>query len=144
MDQKLTVLIMSSTHWDREWYEPYQGFRWRLVNVTEDAMDKLESHPEFGTFTFDGQTIVLEDFAEAAPDQKARLQRLMQEGRIKVGPWYVMPDAFLPSGESHIRNLQMGTAIAKLKPGVFPEKIWSLDRRLYRAEYEALENTQEG
>ena len=113
MEQKKTVLIMSSTHWDREWYEPFQGFRWRLVNVTEDAMDKLESHPEFGTFTFDGQTIVLEDFAEAAPDQKERLQRLMKEGRIKVGPWYVMPDEYLPSGESHIRNLQMGTALAR-------------------------------
>ena len=113
MDDKFTVVIMSSTHWDREWYEPFQGFRYRLVQVTEDAMDKLEANPDFSTFTFDGQTIVLEDFLEAAPDQRERLVRLMQEGRIKVGPWYVMPDAFLPSGESHIRNLQMGTAIAK-------------------------------
>ena len=38
------------------------------------------------------------------------------------------------------RMNEMGTAIAKLKPGVFSEKIWSLDRRLYRAEYDALEN----
>ena len=113
MDNKLTVLMMSSTHWDREWYEPFQGFRWRLVNVTEDAMDKLEQNPQIGTFTFDGQTIVLEDFFEAAPDQKERLLKLMREGRVKVGPWYVMPDEYLPSGESHIRNLQMGTAIAK-------------------------------
>ncbi len=113
MDQKLTVFMMSSTHWDREWYEPFQGFRWRLVKVTEDAMDKLEANPQVGTFTFDGQTIVLEDFLEAAPDQKERLLGLMKQGRIKVGPWYVMPDEYLPSGESHIRNLQMGTAIAK-------------------------------
>ncbi len=113
MSEKFTVLIMSSTHWDREWYEPFQGFRYRLVQVTEDAMDKLEAHPDFGAFTFDGQTIVLEDFLEAAPDQKERLVALMREGRIKVGPWYVMPDAYLPSGESHIRNLQIGTSIAK-------------------------------
>ena len=66
MDNKLTFYLMTSTHWDREWYEPFQGFRYRLVKVTEDAMDKLEETPEFGTFTFDGQTIVLEDFAEAA------------------------------------------------------------------------------
>ena len=113
MDKKLTVFMMSSTHWDREWYEPFQGFRWRLVNVTEDAMDKLEQNPQIETFTFDGQTIVLEDFCEAAPDQKERLHNLMKQGRIKVGPWYVMPDEFLPSGESHIRNLQIGTGIAK-------------------------------
>ena len=42
------------------------------------------------------------------------------------------------------RMNEMGTAIAKLKPGVFSEKIWSLDRRLYRAEYETLETSQDG
>ena len=42
------------------------------------------------------------------------------------------------------RMNEMHTAIAKLKPGVFSEKIWSLDRRLYCAEYEALESSQEG
>lgn len=113
MDNKLTFYLMTSTHWDREWYQPFQGFRWRLVNITEDAMDKLEAHPEIETFTFDGQTIVLEDFLEIAPDQRERLDALLKAGRIKVGPWYVMPDEFLPSGESHIRNLQIGTGIAK-------------------------------
>ena len=42
----------------------------------------------------------------------------------------------------HKRNARMNemqTAIQKLKPGVFSEKIWSLDRRLYRADYDALE-----
>ena len=34
------------------------------------------------------------------------------------------------------RMNEMQTAIAKLKPGVFSEKIWSLDRRLYRPQQE--------
>ena len=37
------------------------------------------------------------------------------------------------------RMNEMQTAIQKLKPGVFSEKIWSLDRRLYRADYDTLE-----
>ena len=37
------------------------------------------------------------------------------------------------------RMNEMQTAISKLKPGVFSEKIWSLDRRLYHAQYDALE-----
>ena len=36
------------------------------------------------------------------------------------------------------RMNEMQTAVQKLKPGVFSEKIWSLDRRLYRADYDAL------
>ncbi len=42
------------------------------------------------------------------------------------------------------RMNEMQTAIGKLKPGVFSEKIWSLDRRLYRVPYDCLENTPEG
>ena len=42
------------------------------------------------------------------------------------------------------RMNEMQTAIGKLKPGVFSEKIWSLDRRLYHAEYDALENAPDG
>ncbi|MBR5524585.1 MAG: hypothetical protein IKU51_04890 [Clostridia bacterium] len=113
MDKKLTIYMMTSTHWDREWYEPFQGFRWRLVNITEDAMDKLEANPEIETFTFDGQTIVLEDYLKIVPEGRERLQKLITDGRIKVGPWYVMPDEFIPSGESLVRNLQIGTSIAK-------------------------------
>lgn len=37
------------------------------------------------------------------------------------------------------RMNEMQTAIGKLKPGVFSEKIWSLDRRLYHAQYDELE-----
>ena len=36
------------------------------------------------------------------------------------------------------RMNEMQTAVSKLKPGVFSEKIWSLDRRLYHADYDAI------
>jgi alpha-mannosidase len=31
------VAIVPHTHWDREWYEPFQTFRMKLV----DALDRL-------------------------------------------------------------------------------------------------------
>lgn len=40
------------------------------------------------------------------------------------------------------RMNEMQTAVGKLKPGVFSEKIWSLDRRLYHADYAALSPEQ--
>ncbi|TFF96026.1 hypothetical protein EU546_02240, partial [Candidatus Thorarchaeota archaeon] len=60
----------------------------------------------------DGQTIVLEDYLEVKPHERSRLEKLIGNGRILVGPWYVLPDVFLISGESLIRNLLMGRRIA--------------------------------
>src|SRR5437764_13179830 len=56
----------------------------------------------------DGQTIVLDDYLEVRPEEEARLKRYAQSGRFSVGPWYVQPDEFLVSGESLVRNLQVG------------------------------------
>lgn len=109
----LTIYYHCSTHWDREWYIPFQGFRYLLVKMIDDLVEKLEKDKEFELFCMDGQTIVLEDYAEVAGERVERLKKLIQDGRIKVGPWYVMPDEFLVSGESIIRNLMLGDRISK-------------------------------
>lgn len=106
------LVVVPHTHWDREWYQPFQEFRGRLVRLIERLLDVLEHDPAFTHFHFDGQTIVIEDYLEIRPDRRARLRRLIHEGRIAVGPWYVLPDEFLVSGESLIRNLQIGHRLA--------------------------------
>lgn len=113
MSDKFTIYILSGTHWDREWYQTFQGFRYRLVETLNQALDDLEAHPEFPVFTLDGQTIVLEDYLEIEPGREAELRRLIAEGRLLIGPWYVMPDEFLLSGESLIHNLLLGRRICK-------------------------------
>lgn len=110
---KPTIYYFSSTHWDREWYESFQGFRYRLVAMMNELIDVLERQPEFTTFHLDGQTIVLEDYMAIEPAKRERLARLIQDGRVVVGPWYVMPDEFLVSGESLIRNLLTGGQISR-------------------------------
>ena len=102
-----------STHWDREWYKPFQYFRGLLLENTERILDTLEHHSEYRRFFFDGQTIVLEDIIEIRPDLKERLTEQIRKGRLKVGPWYLMPDELLISGESMIRNLLRGRRLAK-------------------------------
>ncbi len=108
----MKIFIHSGTHWDREWYQPFQGFRFRLVNMINDLMDGLENTPDYGVFHSDGQTVILEDFLEIEPEQKDRLTSLIQKGKIVIGPWYCMPDEFLVSGESLIRNLRRGMRIS--------------------------------
>ncbi len=108
MTQQLTILLVPHTHWDREWYQTFQQFRIRLVQAVDKLLDILDSDNTFHHFMLDGQTIVLEDYLEIQPEQEERLRQHVRSGRILVGPWYVQPDEFLVSGESLIRNLQVG------------------------------------
>ncbi len=39
------VGIVPHTHWDREWYAPFQAYRLRLVHVVDDLLDLLERDP---------------------------------------------------------------------------------------------------
>jgi mannosylglycerate hydrolase len=106
------VHFVSHTHWDREWYLTYEQFRLRLVGLIDRLLDLMESRPDFEFFHLDGQTIVLEDYLELRPAQEGRLRKLIEDGRILIGPWYDMPDEFLVSGESLVRNLALGHRLA--------------------------------
>jgi len=108
MKQSYTAHVVSHTHWDREWYMPFQHYRMRLVELTDMLLDLLERSPDFKYWTFDGQTVVLEDYLAIRPENRERLVRLISEGRILIGPWYDQPDEFLVSGENLIRNLLLG------------------------------------
>src|SRR6476646_6110185 len=76
-----TVWLVPHTHWDREWYEPFQRFRLRLVDLMDDVVAR---------------------------------------GQLAIGPWRVLMDEFLCSGETMIRNLEMGWADASRLGAVMP------------------------
>ena len=99
---------VASSHWDREWYEPFQHYRFRLVDVLDAVIALLERDPAYRFYQTDGQSVVLEDYLEIRPERRERLKALLAAGRLQAGPWYVLPDQFLVSGESLIRNLLRG------------------------------------
>jgi alpha-mannosidase len=101
-------LVVPHTHWDREWYLPFEFFRLRLGSVVDGVVDTLERDPSFTSFTLDGQAIVLEDYLEVRSENTRRLQALLEAGRLEVGPSYVLPDEILVGGESLVRNLLLG------------------------------------
>ncbi len=107
------LVVVPHTHWDREWYMPFEEFRKRLVAMMDRLLRTLESDSDFRYFELDGQTIVLSDYLEIRPDQEKKLKKLIRQGRIRIGPWYVQPDEFLVSGEALIRNLRRGIRHAR-------------------------------
>ena len=82
----MKIYFYSGTHWDREWFKSFQGFRYDLVHMMNDLLDGLDADPDFKTFHLDGQTIVLEDYLEIMPERRRQLTRLLREGRLRVGP----------------------------------------------------------
>ncbi|MBK5221764.1 MAG: alpha-mannosidase [Acidimicrobiia bacterium] len=106
------VSVVPHTHWDREWYEPFQTFRARLVGLLDELLPRLERDPSYAHFLLDGQMAVVDDHLEVRPEAEATLRRLATSGRLTMGPWYILMDEFLVSGETIVRNLQMGRARA--------------------------------
>ena len=106
------LVIVPHTHWDREWYRTQEEFRFRLVRLLDSLLDLLERDPAFRHFTLDGQTIVLDDYLEVRPQARDRIEKLVRAGRLLIGPWHVLPDEWLVSGEALIRNLRHGLARA--------------------------------
>jgi alpha-mannosidase len=128
-----TLHVISHTHWDREWFQPFQHFRMRLVDLVDHLLDLLERDPDFHCFHLDAQTIVLEDYLTIRPQQRDRLEGFIRAGRITIGPWYQLNDEFLTSGEATIRSLLVGTRIARqfgacLSIGYLPDQFGNLSQ----------------
>jgi glycosyl hydrolase family 38/alpha mannosidase-like protein len=106
---KPPVVLVPHTHWDREWYLPFQSFRLSLVKLVDKVLDMLEADPRF-VFTLDGQLQTVDDYLEVRPEAEPRIRALVEEGRLAVGPWQTLMDEFLVSGETIVRNLERGLA----------------------------------
>jgi mannosylglycerate hydrolase len=104
------VAVVPHTHWDREWYEPYQSFRAKLVHTLDTLLHLMEGDPSYTCFLMDGQMAAIDDYLEVRPQHEPRIRALADAGRLTVGPWYILLDEFLVSGETIVRDLQMGLA----------------------------------
>ncbi|HEY3810640.1 MAG TPA: glycoside hydrolase family 38 C-terminal domain-containing protein [Acidimicrobiales bacterium] len=114
------VAVVAHTHWDREWYAPFESFRDRLVRTLDDLFALLESDPSFRHFLLDGQVAAVDDYLSVRPEAAGSIRRLVTNGRLALGPWYVLMDEFCVSGETVVRNLQLGFERAAGLGGAMP------------------------
>ncbi len=109
----LVFHLIAHTHWDREWYLPAAAFQARLVPMLDDVIERLSHDPGLRSFLLDGQTVLVEDYLRARPERETDVRALVRAGRLQVGPWYVLADEQIPSGEALVRNLLEGAADAE-------------------------------
>lgn len=106
-----TIHVILTTHWDREWVQTVEQYRFRLVGLIDRTIALLAAEPAL-CFVLDGQTIVLEDYLAVRPERRGELEALGRAGRLVSGPWYVLADQFLEGDEATVRNLLLGRALA--------------------------------
>ncbi|MDQ0894169.1 glycoside hydrolase family 38 N-terminal domain-containing protein [Agromyces ramosus] len=107
MDAPDELVIVPHTHWDREWYEPRDVFRLRLVHMVDRLLDTLEANPGY-RFTLDGQAAAIDDYLEIRPEQRERVVAAVGRGQLAIGPFLILLDEFLCDGETIVRNLELG------------------------------------
>ncbi|MEZ0071047.1 alpha-mannosidase [Planotetraspora sp. GP83] len=113
------IVVVPHTHWDREWYLPFQRFRMGLVGMLDKVLAAMDEDPLY-RFTMDGQLAAVEDYLEIRPGRRADIARFAAEGRFAIGPWLILADEFLCSGETLIRNLEYGMRGAAELGGAMP------------------------
>ena len=124
--------VVSHTHWDREWYKPFECFRMQLCDLINNLFEIIEQYPDY-IFHLDAQTVVLEDYLEIYPENRIILEKYIKSKNIIVGPWYLQNDYYLTSGESTIRNLLVGTDLAEKfgacgKSGYSPDQFGNISQ----------------
>lgn len=115
-----TGIVVSHTHWDREWRYPLWKSRSLLLEFMDWLLELLENDPDYGGFLLDGQTVCISDYLEMRPENRGRIAAQVQAGRLVIGPWFTLPDLFPISGECLVRNLQRGIQFAEELGGYNP------------------------
>ncbi|KAF1302109.1 alpha-mannosidase [Candidatus Enterococcus willemsii] len=123
---KKKVYIISHSHWDREWYVAYEKHHMLLVELMDDLLEIFETDSDFNSFHLDGQTIILDDYLQVRPEKRAAVQKAINDGKLRIGPFYILQDDWLISPESNVRNMLIGMEESRkwgtpVKLGYFPD-----------------------
>ncbi len=108
-----TVHLINGTHWDREWRHTAEQSKLRLVDLMDNIINILENKKSYQYFLVDGGSIVIEDYLTIRPENKDRIKKLIEEGRMQIVNWYTLPETNTVAPEAMVRNLLLGRRMAK-------------------------------
>lgn len=79
------------------------------VRLLDEVLDLFDTEPRFQHFVLDGEVGPLEDYLSIRPENFERIEELVDEGKLLIGPWYTQS---YESSETAIRSLMIGMQTA--------------------------------
>lgn len=124
--RKLTAYVINHGHMDIEWYMPLRSYRFWTVEALDLLCRIAKEHPDYVTYVLDGVTYVLDIYLAARPEAREDIRRLIQDGKLSIGPFFTQFDEWLPSAESIVRNCLYGNRTCReygriMKAGYLPD-----------------------
>ena len=108
-NKKVKLYLVPHTHWDREWYFSKDTGDVLLNHMINDLFHLGENSP----MMLDGQFSLIDDYILTNPNRKNQIIKLFKNKMISSGPFYTQPDVFNSSGETTIRNIEIGQKMSK-------------------------------
>lgn len=119
------IHVVAHTHWDFEWYFTRQEAQVQFAYHMDEVFRALENN-NLNYYVLDGQISILDDYLSVFPEKKYLVKKYVSEKRLFIGPWYTQVDEMVTSGESMVRNLNLGMDYANnlggsMKVGYLPD-----------------------
>lgn len=126
-EQKMKeIYMLCNAHLDPVWLWQKEEGMAEAISTFRVAADFCE---KYDGFIFNHNESVLYEWVEEyEPALFARIQKLVKEGKWRImGGWYLQPDCVMPSGESILRQIEVGNKYFMEKFGVKPETAINMD-----------------
>lgn len=112
MSEKIIAHCIHHTHWDPYWWFTAQESN-VVFNYNLREMLRAFENGEIEDFFLDGQTTATFEYLQQHPEEKERVSKWVESGKLAIGPFVSQLDSFLSSAESVINNLRLGIKFAK-------------------------------
>lgn len=118
--------MLCNAHLDPVWLWQRQEGMAEAISTFRVAADFCEKQDGF-VFNHN-ESVLYEWVEEYEPELFVRIQKLVKEGKWRImGGWYLQPDCVMPSGESILRQIEVGNTYFMEKFGVKPETAINMD-----------------
>ena len=126
MTPRPTIHLVCNSHIDPVWLWEWEEGVAEALSTFRAAAELCE---EFDGFVFNHNEAVLYRWVEEfEPELFERIRRLVREGRWHImSGWFLQPDCNMPSGESFVRQIQLGKRYFKDRFGVEPTTAINFD-----------------